>query len=127
MGGCGLLSIFVVLLLTAMETLEQALMVVGLTLLLTNTANALVPTILQDLIPASLRARGFAIWSLVVSIFGAAGPLLAGALSGSVFDGRLADAVVWTAIPALLVSAYCAMQSFLLIRKDQTVRSGLSA
>lgn len=124
MGLCGLISIFVVVLLTAMGTLNRDLIVVGLTLFMTSTANALVPTILQDLIPASLRARGFAIWSLVVSIFGAAGPLLAGTLSGFVFDGGLADAIVWTAIPALMVSAYCAMQSFLLIRREQAVALG---
>lgn len=124
MGVCGLISIFVVLLLTAMGTLDRALIIVGLTLFMTNTANALVPTILQDLIPASLRARGFAIWSLVVSIFGAAGPLLAGTLSGFVFDGGLTDAIVWIAIPALMISAYCAMQSFLLIRNEQAMAPG---
>lgn len=117
MGICGSIATSMVLLLINMETLEQALIVVGVTLFMTSTANALVPTILQDLIPASLRARSFAIWSFVVSVFGAGGPLLAGMLSGFVFEGSLVSAIIWVAIPALLVSTFCAMQSFVLTRK----------
>lgn len=101
------------LLLTSAQTLDQAFMAVGIFLFMTCTANALVPTMLQDLAPASLRARCFAIWSFVVSLFGAAGPLLAGVLSDRIFERHMLDAVAAIAVPALTVSVVCALRSFL--------------
>lgn len=112
MGVCALITAPVTLLLATAGSLDHAFVVVGAALFVTSTANALVPTMLQDLTPASLRARSFAIWSFVVSVFGAAGPLLAGTLSEWVFDGHLLSAIVATAVPALIVSAFCALRSF---------------
>lgn len=109
--------------LTALHTLDQAFVAVGLFLFMTCTANALVPTMLQDLAPASLRARCFAIWSFVVSLFGAAGPLLAGALSEWVFDHHLLGAIVTVALPALAVSALCALGSVHMARRHRNRRA----
>jgi MFS family permease len=92
---------------------HHALVAVGLFLFLTCTANALVPTMLQDLTPASLRARSFAIWSFVVSIFCAIGPLVAGTVSDLVLNGRLIAAIAVTAVPALILSTACAARSAL--------------
>ena len=104
------------LLLTTVQTLDHAFIAVGLFLFLTCTANALVPTMLQDLAPASLRARCFAIWSFVVSLFGASGPLMAGTLSDAFFDQHLLHAVAAVALPALTISAACALRSVLRTR-----------
>jgi len=114
MAACVLPATVTVSLLASAATLGHALWAVGVTLFLTSTANALVPTIVQDLTPATLRARCFAIWSFVVSVFGATGPVVAGALSSTVLTGRMIEAVSFTAVPALLVSAYCGLRSFLL-------------
>ena len=92
---------------------------VGLFLFMTCTANALVPTMLQDLAPASLRARCFAIWSFVVSLFGASGPLMAGTLSDWFFDQHMLDAIAAVAVPALAVSMTCALRSVLRTRRDR--------
>lgn len=124
MGACALLAIPVAPLLTMAGTIDHAFVVVCVTLFATSTANALVPTMLQDLTPAPLRARSFAIWSFVVSVFGAAGPLLAGTLSGAVFDGLLMDAIAFTAVPALAISAFCAIRSFLRANREQAMPLG---
>lgn len=93
------------------QNVDHALVMVTLFLFLTCTANALVPTMLQDLTPATLRARSFAIWSFVVSIFCAIGPLIAGILSDLLMNGQLLTAIAVTAIPALALSAACAARS----------------
>jgi hypothetical protein len=98
-------------LLMTMGNVDAALVVVSMFLFLTCTANALVPTMLQDLTPATLRARSFAIWSFVVSVFCAIGPLVAGLLSDIAFRGQLLTAISVTAIPALLLSVACAARS----------------
>ncbi|CAM3770913.1 MFS transporter [Castellaniella denitrificans] len=113
MGASVLIAMPVLLLLTAMRTLDHAFIAVGLFLFMTCTANALVPTMLQDLAPASLRARCFALWSFIVSLFGAAGPLLAGTFSDRLFEKHLLNAVAAVAVPALTVSAACALRSVL--------------
>lgn len=127
MGVCALITAPVALLLATTATLDHAFVVVGVALFVTSTANALVPTMLQDLTPASLRARSFAIWSFVVSVFGAAGPLLAGTLSGWVFDGHLLNAIIATAVPALMVSAFCAWRSFSRLCIEQARVAGAEA
>lgn len=116
MGICALTAAPVVLALATAGMLDHAFVVVGVALFVTSTANALVPTMLQDLAPAFLRARSFAIWSFVVSVFGASGPLLAGTLSDWLFDGHMMHAITFTAIPALVVSALCALRSFVRTR-----------
>ena len=117
MGACVLAAIPVMLLMLSTTQLSQALVAVGVFLFLTCTANALVPTMLQDLAPVSLRARTFAIWSFVVSVFSASGPLVAGSLSTHVFGGQMLRAIAATAVVALAISAFCAAQSFLLSRR----------
>ncbi len=118
MGACVLLAIPLLLALNGAPSLDQALLAVGAYLFATCTANALVPTTLQDLAPPHLRARSFAIWSFVVSVFSASGPLLAGTLSDRVFGGQLLHAIAATAIPALALSAFCAWRFFRLSRRD---------
>ncbi|MGE4429474.1 MAG: MFS transporter [Sphingobium sp.] len=112
-----------VAMLTTVLTIDHALMAVACFLFVTCTANALIPTMLQDLTPASLRARSFAVWSFVVSIFSAAGPLIAGTLSDWLLDHRLLSAISMTAIPALALSAFCAVRSFLRTRRELMMES----
>ncbi|MEE4453071.1 MFS transporter [Novosphingobium resinovorum] len=110
--GCGALAgIPCAVLLLAAGTVDGALVLVGLFLFVTCIANALVPTILQDLTPESLRARSFAVWSFVVSVFCAVGPVVAGAISDLFLGGRLLTAIAVTAVPALVISTVCAMRS----------------
>lgn len=118
MGLAALMGVPCILMLVAAPGVDQALVAIGLFLFVTCTANALVPTMLQDLTPASLRARSFAIWSFVVSIFSASGPLIAGMLSDHVTDGRLLTAIALTAVPALVLSAVCAANSFMGMRRE---------
>jgi len=121
MSVCAGIALPALLLLSTAPTIERAFVIVGMTLFATSTANALVPTMLQDLAPAALRARCFALWSFVVSAFGATGPLLAGTVSQWMFDGRLVQAILFTAVPALALSSFCAMRSFGLARRDQAL------
>ena len=113
MGICALLAVPAILMLYSTASLQQAFVVVGVFLFVTCTANALVPTMLQDLAPPLLRARCFALWSFVVSVFSALGPLLAGFVSTWLVHGRMLSAIAITAVPALLISAYCAWRLFL--------------
>ncbi len=124
MGLSVVVALPVLLLLTSAQTLDHAFIAVGLFLFMTCTANALVPTMLQDLAPAPLRARCFAIWSFVVSLFGAAGPLLAGTFSGWLFDQHMLNAVAAVAVPALTVSAACALRSVLRTLKERRLETG---
>ncbi|MFT0533584.1 MFS transporter [Castellaniella hirudinis] len=112
MGLSVLLALPAMLLMAMVQTLDWALVVAGGFLFMTCTANALVPTMLQDLAPAPLRARVFALWSFVVSVFSATGPLLAGMVSDYWFSQRLLDAIVAVAVPALALSAVCAAGAF---------------
>jgi MFS family permease len=123
MGLGALAAIPCAVLLMVAQTLDQAIAVVTVFLFLTCTANALVPTMLQDLTPASLRARSFAIWSFVVSVFCAIGPLVAGTLSDLALDGALLHAIAVTAIPALVLSVACALRTVMRSRADRTRRS----
>ncbi|ENO88137.1 MFS transporter [Thauera linaloolentis] len=127
MGTCALAAAPVVLLLVSTRTLDHAFLVVGLFLFVTCVANALVPTMLQDLAPATLRARCFAVWSFVVSVFSAAGPLLAGTLSDWMFERHMLNAITAVAVPALAVSAFCAMRSFARTRRERAMLAGQPA
>ncbi|MBB6559080.1 MFS family permease [Acidovorax soli] len=83
---------------------HQALAIVALFLLLTCIANALIPTMLQDLLPADLRARCFAIYSFVIAAFCSLGPVLSGAVSDRLAGGNLLLSIGAVAVPALLVA-----------------------
>ena len=117
MGVCAVLAIPAIFMLFSTTALQQAFVVVASFLFITCTANALVPTMLQDLAPAALRARCFALWSFVVSVFSALGPLLAGLVSTWIVHGQMLTAITVTAAPALLVSAFCALRLFQYTRK----------
>ncbi|QIL79563.1 MFS transporter [Diaphorobacter sp. HDW4A] len=117
MGVCAVLSVPAILMLFSTASLQQAFVVVALFLFTTCTANALVPTMLQDVAPAALRARCFALWSFVVSVFSALGPLLAGFVSTWLVSGQMLTAIALTATPALLVSAFCALRLFQYTRR----------
>ena len=112
MGVAAMLAVPCAVMLVAAPSVNSAMVAAGSFLFATCTANALVPTMLQDLTPASLRARSFAIWSFVVSAFSAIGPLLAGSLSDHLLNNHLLNAIALTAIPALMISALCAVRSF---------------
>jgi len=90
---------------------RSALVLVTIFLFLTCTANALIPTMLQDLAPASLRARSFATYSFVIAVFCALGPVLSGNLSDRVFEGDLLTAIGASAAPSLALAAGCAALS----------------
>ena len=117
MGVCAVIAIPCILLMFSTASLQQAFVVVALFLFVTCTANALVPTMLQDLAPPLLRARCFALWSFVVSVFSALGPLLAGFVSAWLVHGNMRNAIAVTATPALLVSAFCAWRLYAYTRK----------
>lgn len=87
---------------------RQALTMIALFLALTSTANALIPTILQDIVPAELRARSFAIYSFVIAAFCALGPLLTGGLSDRAVGGNLLLAMAIAGVPALAGAALSA-------------------
>ncbi|MEM8972915.1 MAG: MFS transporter [Pseudomonadota bacterium] len=105
------------LVLMSTTSIDRAFAAIGLFLFLTATANSLVPTMLQDLVPAPLRARSFAIWSFLVSVFSAIGPLVAGALSDTLFQRSLLQAITVTTIPALTLSAAFAVRLSLTSRQ----------
>jgi MFS family permease len=88
---------------------QQALATIALFLILTSTANALIPTILQDIIPPELRARSFAIYSFVIAAFCALGPLLTGGLSDRAVGGDLLLAMAFGGVPALAAAAVSAI------------------
>lgn len=98
---------FVLLMLQA-STANVALVLIGGFLLMTCIANALIPTIIQDIVPNKLRARAFAVYSLIISVFCAAGPVLMGGLSDLVLRKDLLTAIVAIGTPSLLIAAACA-------------------
>lgn len=87
---------------------QHALIAVALFLALTSMANALIPTMLQDIFPAPLRARSFAIYSFIIAAFCALGPLLTGLLSDHAVGGNLMLAMAFAGVPALSLAFLCA-------------------
>lgn len=85
-----------------------AIVLIGGFLVVTSLGNALIPTLLQDIAPAALRARAFASYSFVIAAFCAVGPLLSGLLSDHVTGGNLMTAIALAASPALAIAAVCA-------------------
>lgn len=81
-----------------------ATLALGLFLLITCVANALIPTMLQDLVPAALRARSFAIYSFVIAAFCALGPVLSGLVSDVWVGGDLLLAIAIVGVPALVLA-----------------------
>lgn len=119
MCGCTALAAPVLMLLVWIQDISSAFAVIAFVLFVTSTANALVPTMLQDLAPPGLRARSFAVWSFVVSVFGASGPLMAGLLSEWTFDGALVSSITAVAVPVLIVSMVCAWRLSVLSLQQQ--------
>lgn len=85
-----------------------ALILVGAFLAATCLGNALIPTMLQDLAPAALRARAFATYSFLIAGFCAIGPVLSGLISDHVTKGDLLTAVAFASAPALALASLCA-------------------
>ncbi|MEM7207029.1 MAG: MFS transporter [Pseudomonadota bacterium] len=108
--------------LNSTANVDHAFIIIGAFLFLTATANALVPTMLQDIVPAALRARSFAIWSFLVSIFSALGPLLSGIFSELLFQNNLLSAITVITIPALGLSTFFAFKLFFLLKSGYAVR-----
>lgn len=112
MAACTAMALPLLITLILAGTLQFAFIALGLALYLSNSANALVPTMIQDLVPAALRARSFAIWSFTVSVFGASGPVVAGLLSSHMFGGNMLQAIVVVAVPTMMLSMLCAISLF---------------
>lgn len=119
MGAGALIAIPVIALLSTTTTIYPAFIVIGAFLFVTSTANALVPTMLQDLTTPALRARCFAIWSFVVSVFSATGPMIAGSLSEWFLQHSLMSAIILTAVPGLFLSAFFAVRLFQQFRRTR--------
>jgi len=66
---------------------------------------------LQDLVPADLRARGFAIYSFLIAAFCAVGPVLSGGISQYLLADNLLGAIAITAVPALGIALLSASLS----------------
>lgn len=109
MAACATLAIPCLIWLGSAGDERQALTTIALFLILTSTANALIPTILQDIIPPELRARSFAIYSFVIAAFCALGPLLTGGLSDRAVGGDLLLAMAFGGVPALAAAAVSAI------------------
>lgn len=92
-------------------TQPMAITLLAIFLFVTCIANALIPTMLQDIVPAALRARSFAIYSFVIAAFCAVGPLLSGMISDRVLAGDLLSAISWAGVPALVLTLLCALSS----------------
>lgn len=87
---------------------DDVLVLVGGFLLATCIANVFIPTMVQDLVPESLRARAFAFYSLIIAAFSALGPVLMGAVSDHLTGSDLLAAMTWVAVPGLGIAALCA-------------------
>lgn len=86
---------------------QQALTMIALFLAVTSLANALIPTMLQDILPAEFRARGFAVYSFVIAAFCAVGPVLSGSISDYVTGGLLTPAIALAGVPSLAIAVIC--------------------
>lgn len=93
------------------RSVEDVLVLVTGFLLATCIANAYIPTMVQDLVPDALRARGFAFYSLIIASFSALGPVLMGAVSDHLTGRDLLGAMTWVAGPSLALSVICATLS----------------
>jgi len=88
-------------------TTSAALALTGAFLLTTCIANALLPTMLQDLAPVALRARAFAGYSFLIAAFCAVGPLLAGGISQFLLADDLLSAIALAAVPPMALTLMC--------------------
>ncbi|MFT3762990.1 MAG: MFS transporter [Pseudoxanthomonas sp.] len=86
---------------------SSALWLAGGFLFSTCVANALIPTMLQDLAPGELRARAFASYSFLIAGFCALGPLLSGGISQYLLHDDLLTAISLAAVPVLAVTVAC--------------------
>lgn len=105
MGAGAAVAIPALLVLGAARADHIAIAMIAAFLAATCIANALIPTMLQDLAPPALRARGFAVYSFVIAAFCAAGPLLSGFLSDVLTKGDLLTAIGLAGAPALALAA----------------------
>ncbi|WCT73131.1 MFS transporter [Sphingomonas naphthae] len=98
----------------------QAIGLVAAFLLTTCVANALIPTMLQDLAPPALCARCFAAYSFLIAAFCAVGPLLSGLISQFVAHDDLLTAIAAASVGALLLAVVSAGLSRRMALADKT-------
>ena len=93
-------SQFKVTMVTQMQyRVAMGIWLIGGFLLTTSVGAALIPTVLQDLAPARLRARVFASYTVLISAFCAVGPLLSGVISDRLTQGDLMLAMALASDP----------------------------
>jgi len=106
-----LLALPCAVLLAGAPTTNAAIGLIGGFLAFTCLANALIPTMLQDLAPVDLRARAFAAYSFLIAAFCALGPVLSGAISDRLTGGNLTLAISLASVPALVLAIASASAS----------------
>ena len=111
MGTASALSIPCIAVMPLVANEQTAMGLVAGFLLTTCIANALIPTMLQDLAPVSLRARCFAIYSFLIAIFCAAGPVLSGAISQFLMKDDLLMSIAIAGVPVLGIAVICSALS----------------
>lgn len=107
MGSATALAVPCAALLAFVPSTSAALALIGAFLLTTCIANALIPTMLQDLAPVALRARAFAAYSFLIAAFCAVGPVLAGSLSQYLLADDLLSAIALAAVPPMTLTLTC--------------------
>lgn len=108
MGAAAAMAIPCAWLLPGAASEPAAVLVLTCFLFATCVANALIPTMLQDIAPPDLRARAFAGYSFLIAAFCALGPVLSGSVSDHLLAGDLLSAIAGVSVAALAVAAVCA-------------------
>jgi MFS family permease len=85
----------------------EIFLIAGVQMAAVNCGNSLMPTIVQDLAPAHLRGRVFAISTVIATLFQVISPISVGLLSDHVFTraGGLLLASIVVGAPSLLLAA----------------------
>jgi MFS family permease len=107
MGAATAIAVPCAVLLAFAPSTSVALALTGAFLLTTCVANALLPTMLQDLAPVALRARAFAGYSFLIAAFCALGPVLAGGISQFLLGDDLLSAISLAAVPPMALTLVC--------------------
>jgi MFS family permease len=85
----------------------EIFLIAGVQMAAVNCGNSLMPTIVQDLAPAPLRGRVFAISTVITTLFQVISPIAVGLLSDHVFTraGGLLLSSIAVGAPSLLLAA----------------------
>lgn len=89
------------------RTSEHIIMIAGAQMAAFNGGNALMPSVIQNLAPASLRGRVFALSVMSLTVMQVTSPVVVGLLSDHVFteSGGLLLSVITLGTPCLLLAA----------------------